>query len=86
MNKCYFLGFLLLLLLFNSFFLTAIPVVCESSWARDQIGAIAVAYAAIPDLSCICKLCHSLGQLWICNPLSTTRGGADILTQTMSGP
>ena len=41
---------------------------------------------AIPDLSCICDLHHSLKQYQIPNPLSKTSDRIHSLVETMSGP
>ena len=64
------------------FFLRAAPAAYESSWAKGRIIAAAI---ATPDLSLVCKLCHSLWQHWILNLLSEARNGTCILTEAMSG-
>ena len=38
---------------------------------------------AIPSLSFICDLHHSLRQCWILNPLSKAKDGTQILMDTM---
>ena len=47
-----------------------------------QLLAYTTTATATPDLSCICKLCHSLQQCWIPNPLSETRDQTCILMDT----
>ena len=49
-----------------------------------QLLAYATAIAT-PDLSCLCSLCHSLGQCQILNTLNEARDRTCILTDTMSG-
>ena len=61
---------------FFSFIFRATPVAYGSSWAKWWIRAAVETYAtatAMPDLSCICGLCHSFWQCWILNPLSEAR-------------
>ena len=56
-----------------------------SSWARGQIRAAAQVYAttmAMPDLSHICNLHHSLWPCQILNPLREARGQTHILMKT----
>ena len=63
------------------FFFTVVPTPYGSSWARDQIGAVAA------SLCHSHSLCHSrsLQQLRIVNPLSEAKELTRILTDTMSG-
>ena len=70
---------------FFFFFFMAVPAIYGSSWARGWIRAAVGAYATAKTtsyLSCICKLCHSLWQWWILNPLSKTRHWTWMLTKT----
>ena len=46
-----------------------------------QLPAYSTA-TAMPDLSCICSLCHSLQQCLILNPLSEARGQTCVLMDT----
>ena len=41
---------------------------------------------AIPDLSCIYKLCRGLWQCWILNPLKEAKDQTCLLMDTMSSP
>ena len=55
---------------------------------RDKLELQLPAYAkatASQNLSRICELCHSLGKLWILNPLSEARDGICIFRRAMSG-
>ena len=59
------------------------------SRAKGQIRAAVAAYAiamATLDLSCSCKLCHSLKKCRSPNPLSEARNWNNILTETALGP
>ena len=73
---------LLFLLLFCFVFLfRATPVAHGSFQARGQIGAATYA-TALPDPSHICKLCCSLPQCQILNPLSKAMDWTYILMDT----
>ena len=68
----WFFFFFFFFLVFLSF-LGLHPEAYGGSQARGLIGTIAYTTAtAMRDLSCICDLCHSLGQRRILNPLSET--------------
>ena len=57
-----------------SFLIMAQPVAYGSSQVELELQLLASATAtAMPDLSCICDLCHSLWQYRILNPLSKAR-------------
>ena len=67
---------------FIPLFFMAAPAAYRSSWARGRSGATAATYTtatAMPDLSHICDLCHSL---WILNPLSEASDWNFILMET----
>ena len=65
------------------FLFRATAVAYGSSRARGQIRAAAAATAtAMPDLSRVCNLCHSLRQCHILNPLSTARQDGPVRTLT----
>ena len=49
--------------------------------SKLQVQAYATAMAT-PDLNSICKLCQSLQQHWILNPLSEARDQTRILMDT----
>ena len=69
-----FLIFILFCIVF--FLFMATPVAYGSSQARDQISAVAGAYAtatATPGSSCTCDVCCSLQQCWVLNLLSGDR-------------
>ena len=66
----------------------ASPATNGSFWARGGIGAVSEAYAAAMatlNPSHVCKLCRTLWQCQILNPMSEARDGTHILTETTSG-
>ena len=63
----------------------ATPEAYKSSQTRGQIGAATPAYTtatAMPDLSHVCDLYHSSGQLQIFNPLREAKDRTYILMDT----
>ena len=79
---CWLICFLFLFFLWPHLWHMDVP--CLGVKSELQLPAYATA-KAMPDLSRICYVCHTLGQRWILNQLSKARDLTHILTETMWG-